>query len=149
MATKYPKDGEGNSMERLPRSRAARASKAAPRMARAIDYAHGAAARAEAARTMSLEEEAAIARAREGDPSQLLPYAPTPSINPPRPRTTAAGYSRETETLRIQFRNGAIYEYYDVPPRVYRNFRRVKSPGRAINRTLNAYNYARRPDLEA
>jgi hypothetical protein len=118
-------------------------------ISRAVDYAHGRAAQAEAARTMPPDEAAAILRARAGDDTELFPYTPTPSINPPRPRTVGAGYSPETQTLRVKFREGAVYEYYDVPPNVWRNFQRVKSPGRAINRTLNHYAYARRPDLEA
>ena len=118
-------------------------------ISRAVDYAHGRAAQAEAARTMSPQEAAAIVRARAGDDSGLFPYTPTPSINPPRPRTVAAGYSSDTQTLRVKFREGAVYEYYDVPPNVWRNFQRVKSPGRAVNRTLNHFSYARRPDLEA
>ena len=64
-------------------------------ISRAVDYAHGRAAQAEAARTMPAEEAAAILRARAGDDSGLFPYTPTPSINPPRPRTQAAGYSLE------------------------------------------------------
>lgn len=117
-------------------------------ISRAIDYAHGRAAQAEAARQMPAEEAAAILRARAGDDSALFPYAPTPSINPPRPRTQAAGYSQETQTMRIKFRDGSVYEYYDVPPNVWRNFQRVKSPGRAVNRVLNNYAYARRTDLQ-
>ena len=85
----------------------------------------------------------AIEAYKEGDDSLLLPYQPTPSINPPRPRTLAAGYDPRTQTLRVKFRDGALYEYHDVPPRVWRNFKRVKSPGRAINRVLNFYDYNR------
>lgn len=118
-------------------------------VSRAVDYAHGRAAQAEAARTMPPEEAAALLRARSGDDSGLFPYTPTPSINPPRPRTQGIGYSRETNTMRIKFRDGAVYEYYDVPENAWRNIRRVKSPGRFINRTLNNYAYARRQDLEA
>ena len=118
-------------------------------ISRAVDYAHGKAAQAEAARKMDPAEAAAILRARAGDDSELFPYTPTPSINPPRPRTQGAGYSADTQTLRVKFRDGAVYEYYDVPPNVWRNFQRVKSPGRLINRTLNNYAYARRTDLEA
>lgn len=81
--------------------------------------------------------------AREGDDSLLLPYQPTPSINPPRPRTVAAGYDRSEKVLRVRFRDGAMYEYYDVPENVWKNFKRVKSPGRHINRVLNHYGYAR------
>lgn len=118
-------------------------------ISRAVDYAHGRAAQAEAARTMPPEEAAAIVRARAGDDTALFPYSPTPSINPPRPRTQGLGYSRDTKTLRVKFREGAVYEYYDVPPNVWRNMQRVKSPGKFINRTLNNYTYARRLDLEA
>jgi hypothetical protein len=118
-------------------------------ISRAVDYAHGAAAQAEAARLMDPAESAAIIRARAGDDSALFPYTPTPSINPPRPRTQGAGYSNDTQTLRVKFRDGAIYEYYDVPPNVWRNFQRWKSPGRGINRVLNNYSYARRTDLES
>jgi hypothetical protein len=118
-------------------------------VSRAVDYAHGKAAQAENARTMAPEEAANILRARAGDDSGLFPYSPTPSINPPRPRTQGAGYSSDTQTLRVKFRDGAVYEYYDVPPNVWRNFQRWKSPGKGINRVLNNYTYARRPDLEA
>lgn len=89
-----------------------------------------------------IETEQALDMARLGDDTILLPYQPTPSINPPRPRTLAAGYDRNTQTLRVRFRDGTPWEYYDVPPRVWQNFKRVKSPGRFINRTLNNYPYA-------
>lgn len=118
-------------------------------LSRAVDYAHGRAAQAEAERTMGPEEAAAILRARAGNDTDLFPYTPTPSINPPRPRTQGAGYSRDTQTLRVKFRDGAVYEYYDVPPNVWRNFQRWKSPGRGITRVLNNYSYARREDLES
>lgn len=68
---------------------------------------------------------------------------PTATTNPQRPRTKQAGYDRETGILRIRFRDGTPWEYYDVPPNVWRNFRRVKSPGRFINRVLNSYEYGR------
>lgn len=118
-------------------------------LSRAVDYAHGRAAQAETERKMDPAEAAAILRARAGDDSGLFPYTPTPSINPPRPRTQGAGYSSDTQTLRVKFREGAVYEYYDVPPNVWRNFQRWKSPGKGINRVLNNYTYARRPDLES
>lgn len=89
-----------------------------------------------------------VSRSLAKDPTELMPYRPTPSINPPRPRTQAAGYDRETKTMTVEFREGAVYEYYDVQPNEWRNFRRVKSPGKAINRTFNGKPYARRRDLE-
>jgi hypothetical protein len=84
-----------------------------------------------------------IAMAEEGDDSYLLPYAPTPSSYPPRPRTQAAGYNRRRRELRVKFRDGSRYVYKNVPPNIWANFKRVKSPGRFINRVLNAYPYER------
>lgn len=99
-------------------------------------------------RMMSQELADAIQLAKDGDDGDLLPYQPTPSINPPRPRTLAAGYDKDSQTLRVRFRNGQVYGYYNVPPNVWRNFKRVKSPGRAINRTLNNFAYAPEHDLD-
>jgi hypothetical protein len=101
------------------------------------------AAHAEMIRKIDYETALAIQEAKMGDDSVLLPYQPTPSINPPRPRTLAAGYDPATQTLRVRFRDGTPWEYHDVPQRVWENFKKVKSPGRAINRTLNAYPYSR------
>jgi hypothetical protein len=102
-------------------------------------------ARAEAAHRMTYDTALAIQEAKLGDDTILLPYQPTPSINPPRPRTVAAGYSREERVLRIRFRDGAVYGYADVSPREWNNFKRVKSPGRFINRVLNFKDYWREP----
>lgn len=76
------------------------------------------------------------------DPERAQRYEPTKTINPPRPRTLAADYDREAQTMRITFRSGAQYDYFGVEPRVWRNFRRAQSPGRYINRVLNFYPYA-------
>lgn len=106
------------------------------------------AAQAGSRRYMSEDLADAIQLAKDGDDTELLPYQPTPSINPPRPRTLAAGYDKDSETLRVRFRNGQVYGYYNVPPNVWRNFKRVKSPGRFINRTLNGFAYSPEPDLD-
>lgn len=73
----------------------------------------------------------------------------TRSTNPERPRTVGAGYDSRSQTVRIRFRpqpeypGGAIYEYYEVPKNVWRNFQRSPSPGRYIDRVLDAYPYTR------
>lgn len=105
-------------------------------------------ARAATRRVMTEDLADAIQLAKDGDDLELLPYQPTPSINPPRPRTLAAGYDRDSQTLRVRFRNGQVYGYYSVPPNIWKNFKRVKSPGRAINRTLNGFSYAPEHDLD-
>lgn len=72
---------------------------------------------------------------------------PTNTSNPPKPRTLRAGYLKErgeaTGTLWVVFRDGTPWEYYDVPANIWRNFKRVKSPGRFINRVLNNFDYGR------
>lgn len=71
-----------------------------------------------------------------------ITYFPTPTINPADPRTAAAGYDRATQTLRVEWGDGgAAYNYYNVEPSVWNNLRKVKSPGKFINRVLNNYTY--------
>lgn len=84
-----------------------------------------------------------IELAINGDDEPLLPYQPTPTINPGRPRTLAAGYDERSQALRIKFRDGEYYTYYNVPPSVWWRFQRAQSPGRFINSTLNNYPYSR------
>jgi hypothetical protein len=105
----------------------------------------GQSARAQAQQRMGYDLAMAMQEAKEGDDHNLLPYQPTPSINPPRPRTLAAGYDKDTQVMRVRFREGAVYGYANVTPTEWRNFKRVKSPGRAINRTFNAKPYWREP----
>lgn len=92
-----------------------------------------------------------------GDVSRLLYFKTNtigPSQNPARrPRTKLAGYDGKSHTVRILFaykeswdlgdamEHGAIYEYYNVPYRVWRMVKRNVSTGRTINRTLNNFPY--------
>lgn len=101
------------------------------------------------ARQLSSEQtQEAVELAKGGDDSLLLPYHPTSTIDPNRPRTDSAGYDAETKTLRVRFDRptksnpSGAWEYYNVPPQVWKNFQRVKSPGRLINSALNHYNNA-------
>lgn len=112
-------------------------------ISKAVSAASQEPARVEANSSMTFETALAIQAAKDGDDSVLLPYQPTPSVNPPRPRTLAAGYDKTTETLRIRFRDGVVYAYNEVSEREWRNFRRVKSPGRFVNRVLNVKPYYR------
>jgi KTSC domain len=89
----------------------------------------------------TLNEDIGLALA--GNDEYLLPYRPTPTINPQRPRTLAAGYDSGSQTLRIQFRDGDYYTYYNIPPSVWWRFQRAQSPGRFINTTLNYHPYNR------
>lgn len=76
----------------------------------------------------------------------------TRTINPPRPRTVAAGYDPATQTLRIKFRpgasaqspGGAVYDYFNVSQKEWLAVQQVISTGRFINRQLTGKDYARR-----
>lgn len=88
-------------------------------------------------------------RLQEGEESRggpvRLTYWPTQTSNPNRPRTVAAGYDRETQTIRVEWArpSGGIdaYNYYECTPEDWRAFRRAKSPGKMINRRLNEKPY--------
>lgn len=102
-------------------------------------------------RAVSLEDSGEILRAERyinyladfGNESQRLPYQPTNTSNPHRPRTLAAGYDKQDHRLDVRFRDGTPWSYYNVPPDVWRSFRRTRSPGKLINRTLNNFPYGR------
>lgn len=80
--------------------------------------------------------------AQRGGPVRLT-YVPTRTTDPGRPRTLAAGYDDNSKTMRIDFRGGATYEYYEVTPSEWGRFKRSASPGKFINRVLNAHPYGR------
>lgn len=68
---------------------------------------------------------------------------PTNTSNPGRPRTLAAGYDGLTHTMALVFREGAVYEYYDVTPAQWQRLKRSASPGRFLNRVLSGNEYLR------
>jgi hypothetical protein len=86
---------------------------------------------------------AAKKEAKQGNTAELLPYSPTATTNPERPRTLAAGYDYDSRTLRVVFRDSTPWEYYEVPLAVWAGFQRTGSPGRFINDVLNQYPYAK------
>jgi hypothetical protein len=104
-----------------------------------------------AGRTQS-EFEAAAA-----EPTPNIPFTvyPTHTSDVSRPRTIAAGYDRNSQTLRVQFRSpgfragqgddggGAIYDYHGVTRNEWKDIQQVVSTGRFINRRLAAKDYTR------
>lgn len=117
----------------------------------------------EASKTLGPRAQQALRRAFEGDDSLLLSgedeYSkdPTHTSSPReneterRPRTLAAGYDEESQTLFVRFRGqrtsygqwapGVGYEYYGVTSDEWRRFRDGPSPGRMINNVLNGHPY--------
>ena len=56
----------------------------------------------------------------------------------------SVGYDATTETLEVEFLNGSMYQYYNVPENLYDRFMRDPSKGRFLNLYIkNAYPYSR------
>ena len=54
---------------------------------------------------------------------------PTSTTNPLRPRTIAAGYDKDEQKLTVMFRDGTLYNYYQVSGGSWNNFRKAYSKG--------------------
>ena len=83
----------------------------------------------------SPEVRRAVQRAYRDD-RDLLPFRPTNTSNPSRPRTKAAGWDPISQELRIKFRNGSRYVYYGVPGYVWDEFKTSPSPGHYMNEAI-------------
>ena len=46
---------------------------------------------------------------------------------------TLVGYDRTNRILRLQYTNGRIYDYPDVPPEIYRQLLNAESAGEFVN----------------
>lgn len=55
-----------------------------------------------------------------------------------------AGYDPASSTLEVEFLNGNVYQYFDVPEGVYEAFRQAESPGKFLNTNIRGtYRFAR------
>lgn len=66
-----------------------------------------------------------------------LSEVPTATSNPSRPRTVAAGYDPRRAILTLVFRDGTFYNYYEVTPDTWRQFRSLGSKGQFIADSLD------------
>lgn len=54
----------------------------------------------------------------------------------------AIGYREDIQTLRVQFKNGSLYEYYNLPVIEFENFKNSPSLGSYLNYQIkNRYPY--------
>lgn len=54
------------------------------------------------------------------------------------------GYDPGSMTLEVEFKNGAVYQYFDVPDAVYQEFMRADSKGQFLARNIkHNYRYVR------
>jgi hypothetical protein len=53
-------------------------------------------------------------------------------------------YEETSSTLEVEFHNGSIYQYYDVPQQIWSAFKDAPSKGQFIHHSLKGqYRYAR------
>lgn len=56
----------------------------------------------------------------------------------------SVGYEPSTLTLEVEFKNGSIYQYFDMPDSVYQELMRASSVGKFLNANIkNNYRYVR------
>jgi hypothetical protein len=56
----------------------------------------------------------------------------------------AIGYDPKNSTVFVDFKNGASYEYYDVPERVFHELKNADSVGRFLNMEIKgSYSYSK------
>lgn len=56
----------------------------------------------------------------------------------------SAGYDEQSGTLEVEFLNGYIYQYFNVGPALYEQFRSAPSKGQFLNSNIrNSYPYSR------
>ena len=57
---------------------------------------------------------------------------------------SSVGYDPESETLEVEFTSGAVYEYYDVPRKVFRSLMSAPSKGQFLaKRIKDRYEFAK------
>lgn len=55
---------------------------------------------------------------------------------------TYASYNTTQKVLKVTFNNGSIYEYYDVPWKIFTKFRMAESQGKYFNTDISkSYKY--------
>jgi KTSC domain len=56
----------------------------------------------------------------------------------------SVGYDPDSETLEVEFTNGSIYQYFNVPNHLHEQFMMAPSKGQFLNAyIINAYPYSR------
>jgi len=56
----------------------------------------------------------------------------------------SVGYDQQTQTLEVEFHNGSVYQYFDVPQHVYQQLVGGVSVGKYLNEEIKGnYRYAR------
>ena len=60
---------------------------------------------------------------------------------------SSVGYDERSSVLEVEFQSGAVYDYFDVPPKVYRDLLKAASKGSFVSRRIrDRYPFVRRGD---
>lgn len=51
----------------------------------------------------------------------------------------AIGYDIDTQTLEIEFLNGGVYQYFEVPENLYNDLMSASSHGQYLNQNIKGY----------
>ncbi|HKI04251.1 MAG TPA: KTSC domain-containing protein [Thermoanaerobaculia bacterium] len=58
---------------------------------------------------------------------------------------SSVGYDERSSVLEVEFRSGAVYDYFKVPPKVYRQLLKAPSKGRFVSQRIrDRYPFLRR-----
>jgi len=76
-------------------------------------------------------------RAESGDSSQIIARIPRERVE--STAIAGVGYSRRRHILEIQFVNGAIYRYLNVPPTVHRDLMSAESKARFYDSDIRGH----------
>ena len=53
-------------------------------------------------------------------------------------------YDESTQTMKVEFRNGGIYNYFDIPQNIFEEMKRATSKGQYLAQNIKGYyRYAR------
>lgn len=57
---------------------------------------------------------------------------------------SSIGYDSDSETLEIEFLNGSMYQYFDIPEQVYQELMAADSHGKYLARNIKGnYRYSK------
>lgn len=58
---------------------------------------------------------------------------------------SSLGYDERKSVLEVEFQSGAVYDYFEVPPKVWRELQAADSKGRFVSRRIrDRYPFVRR-----
>ena len=70
----------------------------------------------------------AFASSAEDQPPGIVSHIPRQFVG--SSALVSVGYSKRLHSLEVEFTNGAVYRYLEVPPKVYRNLMEAESKTR-------------------